>query len=540
MPTSSLVFLAACVQSTAFGPGTELFPSTYQSLDEHGACSAIAGDLVVIGAPNKKLTPTSGAGVGGAVVWRHSASGWQEEAILFDAFAHLEGGARVGESVAISGSTVALGAPRCNTFGLNNPGAVIVYDRDPSGAWTLTTRLTPASLVADDWLGFCVALDGDTLVAVARNDGQAAADAGAAYVFTRSGGVWALAQKLTTHDAQPSDSMWSCAIAGDALVLGVRDAPAVAFRSGAAYVYRRDASGVWQFEQKLMASDGGPQDRFGAAVSIDRDRLVVGAPEAGLNDVGTAYLFERGVGGAWSEVTRLVPAQFGTYPAFGAAVSMRRDRVLVGARGGTAQNPNGNGRVGAIHLFDRTAQGWGAAVIALATPPVRLGESSGSALGERFAVLAAPAAFQLVTGTAFVFPVEEVFATYCDPAVPTTAGTPGALAAHGSSYVSDNALRFECAGLPANVFGYLIAGDMFAFVPGAGGSFGDLCVGGTNLRFNDVVASSGATGSFARTLDLTNVPVVGAFAPGQVWNFQAWFRDGSRSNFSNAVQVTLR
>jgi len=39
---------------------------------------------------------------------------------------------------------------------------------------------------------------------------------------------------------------------------------------------------------------------------------------------------------------------------------------------------------------------------------------------------------------------------------------------------------------------------------------------------------------------MTNIPVVGAFNAGEQWHFQAWFRDGSSSNFSNGVIVPIR
>ena len=59
------------------------------------------------------------------------------------------------------------------------------------GVWTQQAQLTAADGAADDYFGCSVALSGDTaLVGAPDDDVGGNADAGAAYVFTRSGGVW--------------------------------------------------------------------------------------------------------------------------------------------------------------------------------------------------------------------------------------------------------------------------------------------------------------------------------------------------------------
>jgi hypothetical protein len=67
---------------------------------------------------------------------------------------------------------------------------------------------------------------------------------------------------------------------------------------GAAHVLRRDGS-RWVMVQKLSPGDLGPYDHFGRTVSIDGDRITVGAPwHDGLR--GAAYVFNR-VGDEWIE-----------------------------------------------------------------------------------------------------------------------------------------------------------------------------------------------------------------------------------------------
>ena len=54
--------------------------------------------------------------------------------------------------------------------------------------------------------------------------------------------------------------------------------------------------------------------------------------------------------------------------------------------------------------------------------------------------------------------------------------------------------------------------------------------------------SSGTAGAFSLGIDLTAIPTgpPSAVQPGETWHFQAWFRDGARSNFTDAVAVTFQ
>lgn len=61
-------------------------------------------------------------------------------------------------------------------------------------------------------------------------------------------------------------------------------------------------------------------------------------------------------------------------------------------------------------------------------------------------------------------------------------------------------------------------------------------------RFNAFVQNSGALGSFTLVVDMTSLPVNPpvAIAPGDTWNFQAWFRDvGGTSNLTDGVAATF-
>ena len=114
------------------------------------------------------------------------------------------------------------------------------------------------------------------------------------------------------------------------------------------------------------------------------------------------------------------------------------------------------------------------------------------------------------------------------------------LAASGSAVVADNALTLQVDLLPQSKFGYMLLSDTQGFVGLFGGSQGNLCLGGSLVRFSKNVLNSGAAGSVSFSPDLTALPQGTVIAPGTQWNFQFWYRDnnpGATSNTSNGLAV---
>lgn len=137
---------------------------------------------------------------------------------------------------------------------------------------------------------------------------------------------------------------------------------------------------------------------------------------------------------------------------------------------------------------------------------------------------------------------------YCS-SVPNSTGVGATIGAAGSEVVAVNDVTLSCSDLPLQTFGYFLSGTLRAFVVGAGGSQGDLCVGGNLGRFNraalNEIQNSGATGRFELTIDLTNMPTaMGAqsISAGETRVFQCWYRDanpGVTSNFSDGVEIVF-
>lgn len=139
------------------------------------------------------------------------------------------------------------------------------------------------------------------------------------------------------------------AISGDTMIVGAPQESSngtgvngienndLAPESGAAYIYvRRDR--FWTKQAYLKASDSQQDFAFGTAVSIDGDTVVVGAPGAFSNNkFGAAYVFVRS-GTNWAEQAVLRPSNEGGY--FGGAVGVSSNVIVIGAY---RESSNGTG-----------------------------------------------------------------------------------------------------------------------------------------------------------------------------------------------------
>ncbi len=132
--------------------------------------------------------------------------------------------------------------------------------------------------------------------------------------------------------------------------------------------------------------------------------------------------------------------------------------------------------------------------------------------------------------------------SYCGPAVPHSGGLPGSIVAFGSPYWWVNDVELNAFDLPTNQFGYFLVSATQDFVVAPGGSQGNLCLGGEIGRYASDVASTGSAGLLQLQIELTALPTSppSSVQTGDVWNFQAWFRDQNpdpTSNFTDGVSI---
>lgn len=365
--------------------------------DRFGWAVCLDGDTLVVGAPTEDGNATgidgnqadnSAVDAGAAYVFVRNGGVWSQEAYLkasntdaFDSF---------GNSVAIVGDTIAVGAPFEDSAGLgvrpaqgnNGPafdaGAAYVFTR-LGGVWNQQAYLKASNTDGGDQFGTALAMSGETLVIGAPfedGDGSlrandAAADAGAAYAFVRNGGAWSQEAYLKSFAADSGDEFGAAvALQADLLVVGApgedgsgtgvggNRANNGASNSGAAYLFSRSA-GAWSQDSYLKASNTGTDDRFGSAVAIDLVydvdlvpdpdldvvTILVGAPfeksqatgcDGDQNDdsflqAGAMYAFRAAFGGPLEQIAYMKASNTGIGDRYGSSVCLDRAVVVIGA-----------------------------------------------------------------------------------------------------------------------------------------------------------------------------------------------------------------
>jgi hypothetical protein len=231
------------------------------------------------------------------------------------------------------------------------------------------TKLTASDGTASELFGIGVAVSGDTAVVGAPQKAAPSPVEGAAYVFTRSGGAWTEQAKLVPSDGAAADRFGQAvAMSGDTVVVGAfwHD-KGVNLDQGAAYVFTR-SGGTWTEQAKLTASDGSKDDQFGFSVAVSGDTAVIGAPS---DDQGSAYVFTR-AGGSWTEQTKLVGSDAAPEDSFGERVAISGNTAVVGGSGDDVDGKDGQG---SAYVFIRSGQTW--------TEQAKLTASDGAA-GDQF------------------------------------------------------------------------------------------------------------------------------------------------------------
>jgi hypothetical protein len=274
-----------------------------------------------------------------------------------------------GFAVAVSadGNTALVGGPDDN----GQAGAVWVYTRS-GGAWSQQgSKLTVTDNISNARFGWAVALSADGNTALIGGPSDNTTFGGAAWVFTRSGGVWSEQAKLTATDLARyfGDSVtqgWSVALSADgntALVGAPSDASLTGGPIGIAVVFTR-AGGAWSEQQRIAGSTNGMFNHGGAqgtsvALSADGNTAAVGDPGYNNGDPsdGAVWIITRS-NGVWSQQGAGLIGTGGTSGGShqGQSVALSADGNTL-LEGGPADG-GGGAQAGAAWAFARSGSVW--------------------------------------------------------------------------------------------------------------------------------------------------------------------------------------
>ena len=391
-----------------------------------GSAVSLSLDFMVVGAQYEASSSTgvngnqndvSATDAGAAYVFLRNGSNWTQQSYL--KASNTGAGDEFGTSVAISGTTVAVGAPRedGSATGVNgnqsgnsgtNSGAAYVFVLEGTN-WIQQAYVKPSNTRSLNIpgvgyiFGWSVAISGDTIVVGAPNESSNGIGvngaqnntnsyfSGAAYVFVRSGTNWSQQAYLKASNAGSGDYFgWSVALSGDTIVVGARYEGSSALgvngnqsdnsagAAGAAYVFVRNGT-TWTQQAYLKASNTEANDQFGVSVAASDETIVVGAywessNATGVNgnqnnnnalNAGAAYVFVRN-GATWSQQAFVKASNPDPQDKFGWRTAISGDTIVIGARQeasnatGIDGNQNDNSAVfaSAAYVFVRNGTNW--------------------------------------------------------------------------------------------------------------------------------------------------------------------------------------
>lgn len=374
------------------------------------------GTTLAVGATGEDGSQRSDSNSGAVYVFTRDANGaWSQQAFL--KASNAEAGDAFGRAVALSadGATLVVGAPSedSNATGINGdqtnnsaPGAGAAYVFTRSGnTWTQQAYIKASNTEGGDVFGRAVALSADgTTLAVGANgensnavgvngnqNNNALHQAGAVYVFTQTGGIWAQQAYVKASNSGTGDLFGAnVALSANGSTLAVaawqEDSAATGINgnqasnsatdSGAVYVFVRDRFGYWIQQAYVKASNTEAFDEFGSSIALSGDgaTLAIGAygedskgggiyadqSDNSKLSSGAVYVFARNSAG-WSQKA-LLKGSTDPYDLFGGlavALNANGTTLAVGAHGedssalGINGNPSDNSQVqsGAVQVY---------------------------------------------------------------------------------------------------------------------------------------------------------------------------------------------
>ncbi len=326
--------------------------------DQFGVSVSISGELIIVGA---EMDDDFGLNSGSVYIFKRNGIGWIEEANLNSSNASTPH--QFGASVSISGNMVIVGAP-LDVINNARTGLAYIFSRNNGGEWGEVKRLNGGDSAQSDRFGRAVSIDGDYAVVGAPLDDNPGTNAGSAYIFFRNQPVmdnWGRVAKLDPNGLDAQDQFgFAVSINGDRVIIGAPFDDDGGADAGAVYIFKRNGT-TWLREAKLTAGDAPTiGDLFGNSVSISGDRVIIGAPgddsvAAGTSASGSAYVFKRD-GTNWSqEGAKLTATDPVTNDVFGYSVAISGNLVIVGSY---ADDNTKGVNAGSAYIFKRTGSSW--------------------------------------------------------------------------------------------------------------------------------------------------------------------------------------
>lgn len=350
--------LVVCVLLSGCDAGQRVGTSNLDDFARFGRSVDMSGFDAVVGAYQE----SDGAAEGAVYIYSRRDDIWSIQARLESP---SPGDEQFGDDVAIFGNIVAVGAPLDHKLGALRSGSVYLFERASDGSWShFQTLSSPTPRQAWEAFGISVALYQNTLVVGALDRDQGTeTDAGAAFVYERTGSTFVLSDTLAATSPLAFDKFGSDVdIFEDTVaVSAVRRDESGFTDSGAVFVFEDGGAG-FAYSQTLIASDIEDDQLFGTGVSLfefgdGSRRLAVGAEGstvASASNAGAVYVFDAPIAGVFAQTVKLTASDAAANDIFGTDVGLWAGTIVVGASG----VDDGEAGAGAAYIFELDGAVW--------------------------------------------------------------------------------------------------------------------------------------------------------------------------------------
>ncbi len=299
-----------------------------QEDDRFGWSLTFAGDQLLVGA---SFDDGAFEDTGSVYVFEFDGDEWAQVDKFEASDSSIE--ARFGETMAVDGETLLVGAPFDAAAGVRT-GAVYVLERE-DGQWVERQKVVPFNAVDLSRFGVALDIEGEHAIVGASTFEGDKVGRGIAYAMRRVEGMWTPLQILAPLVPTALDFGSPVKICGNAVVIADGNDNEQGSGTGAVYVFEFDGF-IWRETQRLTLADGAGSDDFGDAIATTEELLLIGAPgrDVGASDTGAVFAYDR-VGDVWVPREKLVPTDADQAWRFGSAIAVEPgiDVTLIGAKG---------------------------------------------------------------------------------------------------------------------------------------------------------------------------------------------------------------
>ena len=296
-------------------------------------------NTALIGVPNSWYRKYA---AGAVFVYKNSGASWRKYATI--APSDLEEGEQFGSHIVTDGNILLISARKAD-----ESGVVYMYTY-ANGTWINPLRIVPNDSRERQYFGHSVSIEGNKIAIGAPGDG--AEEAGAVYVYTKTGTKWAV-EKIIQKERKERTRFGTNVLlrSGKLFISALKDSTkslvGQGLEPGVVYVYEQ-AGNTMQLVQTIQSPEKEENEQFGTALAYRKGVLAIGAPKSSIRraNAGAVYVFTKQEG-KWSLKKAIAQEKVENGDKFGAKVVFEGRNILISAHGEDTYHKN----TGAVYYY---------------------------------------------------------------------------------------------------------------------------------------------------------------------------------------------